>query len=275
MTHQIRHILASGPKLILPASAVASSLIAAATVLAPAVRAQAQADSHPPVFDVASIKPSAVPVGREGGNRFRIDHTPTSVTMSNVSVGDCVQWAYDVASFQIEAGHLSTDSYDILAKTDAPVPVSRLRMMLQNLLAARFKLELHRETKMLPVYELVAAKGASKLPAPNTGPPRPLVHAAESLPQVQNDSFLFSDVSMPEFARMLAQLRGIDLPVVDHTGIAGTFDIALKSAPAAAREADREALFAIVRDQLGLKLTPAKAPLEVLVIDHAEKPGAN
>ncbi len=240
---------------------------------APLVHAQPAAPAQ--AFEVASVKPAAIPVGPEGGNRSRIEHTPTTLTMLNVGLSDCVQWAYGVAFFQVSAAHLSTDSYDILAKAGASVPVGQLRMMLQDLLAKRFKLALHRETKMFPVYELVVAKGGPHLPAANAGASRSPVHAAESLPHIQNDSFLFADVSMAEFAQMLTQLRGIDLPVVDRTGITGTFDILLKSAPSAAREADSGALFAIIQEQLGLKLAPAKAPLEVVVIDHAEKPTEN
>jgi uncharacterized protein (TIGR03435 family) len=235
----------------------------------------AHAQPAAPAFEVASVKPAAIPVGREGGNRSRIEHTPTTLTMFNVDLSDCVQWAYGVAFFQVSAAHLTTDSYDILAKAGASVPVSQLRMMLQDLLATRFKLALHRETRMFPVYELVVAKGGPKLPAANAGTSRPVVRAAESLPRIQNDSFLFSDATLAEFAQMLAQLRGIDLPVVDRTGITGTFDIVLKSAPSAAREADSGALFAIIQEQLGLKLAPAKAPFEVVVIDHAEKPSEN
>jgi uncharacterized protein (TIGR03435 family) len=175
-----------------------------------------------PAFEVASVKPAATPVGFEGANRSRIEHTPTTLTMLNVALSDCVQWAYSVAFFQVSAAHLSTDRYDILAKAGASVPVGQLRMMLQDLLAKRFKLALHRGTKMLPVYELVVAKGRPNLHAADAGASRPLVHAAESLPRIQNDSFLFPDASMAEFAQMLTQLRGIDLPVVDRTGIPGT-----------------------------------------------------
>jgi uncharacterized protein (TIGR03435 family) len=195
--------------------------------------------------------------------------------MLNVALSDCLQWAYGVAFFQVSAAHLSTASYDILAKTGAPVAVSQLKMMLQNLLATRFKLTLHSEIKMLPVYELVVAKGGPRLPSANADASRLPVHVAESLPRIQNDSFLFSGVSMAEFAQVLTQLRGIDLPVVDHTGITGTFDIVLKSAPNATREADTGALFAIIQEQLGLRLASAKAPFEVLVIDHVEKPDEN
>jgi uncharacterized protein (TIGR03435 family) len=220
-------------------------------------------------FEVASIKPAVVPVGREGGNRSRIEHTPTSLTMLNIDLNECVQWAYGMASFQISDAHQSRDSYDVRAK-----PVSQLRIMLRDLLAKRFKLALHRETRMLPVYELVVAKGGPKLTGANANTPA-RVHAAESLPRIQNDSFLFSDASMGEFVQMLAQLRGIDLPLVDRTGIAGNFDIVLKSGPSLAREGDTAGLFALLPAQLGLKLVAAKAPIEVIVIDHSEKPSEN
>lgn len=237
--------------------------------------AQSPGDPHPLTFAVASIKPAAAAGNVEGGHRARIEHTPSSLTLWNVAITDCVQWAYDVAFFQLSGGHLGPVAYNIAAKTDAPASVGQLRTMLQNLLATRFKLTLHRESRMLPVYELVVAKGGPKLPAANAGGPQPAVHAAESLPRIRNDSFVFSDVSMAEFAQVLTQLRGIDLPVVDRTGIAGNFDIVLKSAPSATRDGDSDALFAIIQEQLGLRLAAAKAPIDVLVIDHVEKPSEN
>ena len=226
------------------------------------------------VFEAASIKP-AVQMSREGGNRSRIEHTPISLTMSNVTLSDCVQWAYGVAFFQISAVRLSADSYDIHAKAEAPMPVGQLRIMFRDLLAKRFKLALQREMKVLPAYELVVAKGGPKLPPANTGTSLPQVHAAESLPRIQDGSFAFRDVSMAEFGQMLAQLREIDLPVVDRTGINGTFNIILKSAAKPTADPDRPSLFAIVQEQLGLRLVPGKAQVEVLVIDHAEKPSEN
>lgn len=226
-------------------------------------------------FDVASIKIAVVPVGREGGNRSRIEHTPTSLTMLNVDLNRCVQWAYDVAPFQVSAAHENHGSYDIRAKSSASVSVGQLRTMLQDLLAKRFSLALHRETRMLPVYELVIAKGGPKLPPANTTTSAPRMRAAESLPRVQNDSFVFADASLPDFAQMFAQLRGVELPIVDRTGIKGNFDIVLKSAPSLAREGDAAGLFALLPEQLGLKLISAKAPIEVFVIDRSERPSEN
>jgi uncharacterized protein (TIGR03435 family) len=221
-------------------------------------------------FEVASIRPAAVAAGREGGNRARIEHTPNSLTMWNVGVAECVLWAYELQPFQISAEHVKPESYDILAKAGESVPVGQLRIMLRNLLADRFKLALHRETKNFPVWDLVVANGGPKL----TPSAASSVHAAESLPSIDGDSFVFAGVTMPEFAAMFAQLRGIG-PTVDRTGIAGSFDIRLKSAPEYTREADTAALMAILQEQTGLRLVSSKAPFEVMVIDHAEKPSEN
>ncbi len=225
----------------------------------------------PAEFDVASIKPAAIPAVREGGNRFRIEYSPKSLTMLNVGPIDCVQWAYGAAFFQIAGAGMKTDSYDILAKTGVPVPVGQLKVMLRELLAKRFKLAIHRETRMLPVYELVVAKGGPRLPTARAGTSVPPVHAAESLPRIRDGSFVFEETSMTEFAEKLSQLRGIDLPVVDHTGIQGVFDITLKSAASAILQPDGPSLFTIVQEQLGLRLVSTKAPMEMLVIDHLEK----
>jgi len=226
---------------LLPAIAAAAVLAAPAFLgcaIAPFLRAQQR-----PAFAVASIKPAARRLGTEGGNRSRISYTPESLTMLNISVSECVQWAYNVG--------------------------------LRDLLARRFQLVLRREPKMRPVYELTVAKGGPKLPPPKDAAALPSDHANESLPLVRGDGFLFLNVSMADFAAKLSLLQGMDLPVIDRTGIPGTFDILLKSAAAAAKDADTPLLFSLVRDQLGLRLAAAKAPLEMLVIDHFEKPSAN
>jgi len=225
-----------------------------------------------PSFDVASIKPAAIEIGREGGNRSRIEHTPTSLSMFNVSLADCVQWAYGLPRFRVADPHPLPGSYNILAKTTDAVPLERLKLMLQDLLAKRFHAEIHRESRSLPVYELVAVKGGSRLaPRKETS----AVVRAESLPRVVGDAFVFADVTLPHFGEMFSQLRGIELPVIDRTGIEGSYDIVLKGAPAAAREGDTAALFVIVQQQTGLKLNAAKAPFEVIVIDRAKRPSEN
>jgi uncharacterized protein (TIGR03435 family) len=225
-------------------------------------------------FEVASIKPAAMwKTGGEGSGRSRIEYSRDSLTMRNVDLKECVQWAYGVEYYQIPAPNaLDGTSYYILAKAAGAVPVSQLRLMLQQLLADRFKLTLHHETKPLPVYALTVAKGGPKLPAKNDV----VDHAMESLPRVQDGSFLFPEASMTEFATKLSLLRGMDRPVVDQTGITGFFDIVLKGAADAVRNPEGGAsLFTLVQEQLGLKLVTTKAPVEIVVIDHAEKPSEN
>jgi uncharacterized protein (TIGR03435 family) len=193
--------------------------------------------------------------------------------MRNVDLKECVQWAYRIEYYQIpQPNSLDGKGYDILAKAAGRVPVSQLRLMVQQLLAERFKLALHRETKMLPVYALTVTKGGPKLPPANTDA---VSHAIESLPRVQDGSFVFADTTMADFAAKLSLLRGVDRPVVDNTRITGFFDIVLKGAAAAIRQEDGPSLFTLIQEQLRMKLVATKAPVEIVVIDHAEKPSEN
>jgi uncharacterized protein (TIGR03435 family) len=228
--------------------------------------------AHAASFEVASIKPAAVSkTGGEGSGRARIEYTPDSLTMRNVGLKQCLQWAYRVEYFQIPAS-LDETGYDILAKAADPVPVSQLRLMLQQLLADRFKLAIHRETKAIAVYELTIAKGGPRLPEPRAADDH---HVTENLPRVRNGSFVFEDSSIAEFAAKLSMLRGMDRPVIDKTGITGYYDIGFKGAAAAIRQPDGPSLFTLIQEALGLKLVGAKDPMEVIVVDHAEKPTEN
>jgi uncharacterized protein (TIGR03435 family) len=92
---------------------------------------------------------------------------------------------------------------------------------------------------------------------------------------VVDGGFVFSNVTMGEFAQQLTELRGIDLPVVDRTGIQGVYDINLKSAAKAILDPQGPSLLTLIQEQLGLKLVSAKDPVEVVVVDHAETPSAN
>jgi uncharacterized protein (TIGR03435 family) len=229
---------------------------------------------QPVTFEAASIKPSSTTV-YEGGLRSKVEYTPIRLTMSNVDLSDCITWAYQVKEDQISGGsEISGDRYDIIATSASPVPVTDLRIMLQTLLASRFQLTLHRETQLLPVYELTVAKRGPKLPPPKSDDQLVSHHSTESLPRVDNGSFVFSDTSLPEFAQKLSLLRGVERPVLDRTGISGYYDITLKGAATAVRQ-DDGTLFGLLEDQLGLKLTATKQPVEVLVIAHAGKPAPN
>jgi uncharacterized protein (TIGR03435 family) len=239
--------------------------------------AQSLAGSHAATFEVASIRPnSASKAGGEGSYRSKIEFAADRLTMRNVDLSECIQWAYGIPFYRISGlNSLKTERYDIFAKAEGPVPLSQLEAMLQDLLAKRFSLTLHRETKMLGVYELVPAKGGPKLPAPKAEGEILGAHSSESLPRVSDGNFVFQDTSMTEFAEKLSQLRDIDRPVVDRTGVKGVFDITLKGAATAMLQPDGPSLFTLVQEQLGLKLVSAKAPIEVLVVEHAEEPSVN
>jgi uncharacterized protein (TIGR03435 family) len=115
---------------------------------------------------------------------------------------------------------------------------------------------------------LVTSKGGPKLPPPKAGT---VTHSAESLPRVENGSFVFVDTTMAEFAAKLSLLRGVERPVVDHTGIAGVYDITLKRVAEAIRRDDDTPISTFLQEQLGLKLVAAKAPMEVLIVDRIGK----
>jgi uncharacterized protein (TIGR03435 family) len=178
--------------------------------------------------------------------------------------------------------------------------------MLQTLLADRFKLALHRETRELPVYDLTAAKSGLKLPPPKdvdcvSFPPGTTPHYVPGkvdcgyVPLLMESTGLRMQGSKVHMADLIRELEvALGRPVLDKTGFTGEFDLHLSFTPddalmglpghgrsdeagGARLPAGRDVtnLFAALEDQLGLKLTPAKGPVEVLVIDHAERPAAN
>ena len=192
--------------------------------------------------------------------------------MRNVSLRSCIQWAYRVRGYQISApGWLTSERYDIVAKTPSPAADEQLRVMLQTLLADRFRLALRRETKDLPVYWLVAGNGGPKLRAADG--------EGSSSMRPAGGGLVFRNFSMPELAdRLSARPFSVDRPVLDKTGINGLFDFTMKLADNDAElkrtleGMERGASdFALFLGQIGLKLQPRKGPVEILVIDHAEK----
>lgn len=228
-------------------------------------------------FEVASIRRSEIwKSGAEGGSRSRFEYSPGGIRLLNVDLSDCLQWAYDVRFYQI-AGRksLNAERYDIVAKVENRASLNQLRLMMQDLLASRFQVRLHREMRTLPVYELVTTKSGPKLPARKTDDSASPSHSQESLPRVENGDFIFPNTTIVEFADKLSQLRGIDRPVLDRTGIQGTFDITLKSGAAALIDPNGPSLLTLLQEQLGLKLAAAKAPVDTLVIDRAEPPSQN
>jgi uncharacterized protein (TIGR03435 family) len=171
-----------------------------------------------------------------------------------------------------------------------------MQPLLQSMLADRFKLLLHRETRDLPVWKLVAAKGGSKLVAAKEGtcdsfdpknPPPPQPGGA--LPRTCGATSMGRNLlqaiglSLPDLAADLSELLG--RPVVDKTGLTGRFDvhlefapddaIALGAQPSPAADLSRPSIFTALQQQLGLRLELSKGPVGVVVVDHVERPSRN
>jgi uncharacterized protein (TIGR03435 family) len=147
-----------------------------------------------------------------------------------------------------------------------PARTERTRVALQALLAERFQLAVHRETKTMPAYVLVVAKSGFKL--------KETKDDGRGMDMSANHGKLtFHKVSMESFARNLA--GNLNSPVVDMTGIKGVFDLTLEWAQDEAEPGSGPSIFSALQEQLGLKLETQKAPVEMLVIDRIEKPSEN
>jgi uncharacterized protein (TIGR03435 family) len=230
-----------------------------------------------PTFEVASVKANLIGDARENRMREHTDVAPGSLNMRNVSLGSCVQWAYRLSEFQISGpGWLETERFDIVAKASGPVPEDQLRLMLQELLADRFKLAVHRETKTLSVYVLGVGKNGPKF------------HHSEGEGEGSMDSpanskvvGVFKKYSMQDLASLLSRQKMVNGLVLDETELTGRFDFTLDFTSYVPKDpkdlknfkADdaMSAIFSAVQEQLGLKLEAKKRPASILVIDHAER----
>lgn len=237
---------------------------------------KAQTSQNRPQFEVASIRPASVDApGGEGSTRSQIQPAPDGLTLRNIDLDEMIEWAYSLQHNQLAIpGLLHNRRYDIRARAAGPASEKEIHLMLQDLLANRFKLKVHHEQKLTSVYELVVARGGPKLPD-DKSEKLPASYPRETFPRVVDGSFVFTNTSMPDFAQQLTELRGIDLPVIDRTGIRGVYDITLKSAADAVRDPNGPSLLTLIREQLGLKLVSAKDPIDVIMIDHVEEPTAN
>jgi uncharacterized protein (TIGR03435 family) len=238
--------------------------IAIPLVIAPHLRAQSQ--DMAPTFEAASIKPT-----RMTGQGASIDRHPGMLVMKNVMLQDCIREAYGVTDSQIAGQNLlSPDRYDIVAKVPPGVTTNQHPAMLQALLAERFKLAVHHGTREMPVYLLVVAKNGPKIQAVEAGD-----HGG-----IESHSGYMSAkaITMSRLATFLSSARAqLEHAVVDHTGLSGTFTFKLEWTPDDKQGADTQgpSLPTALQEQLGLKLETGKAPMEILVIDHAEKPSEN
>jgi uncharacterized protein (TIGR03435 family) len=269
-----------------------------------AVAPSARAQSSRPQFEVTSVKPSAP------GQQGLMEMQPNGRFVAYAATVRNLTTAYRMRNFQVVGGPgwIDTDRYDIEARAeegsispatgfpDPNVP-GPIEIRIQSLLENRFQLQVHRETRELPVYELLVAKGGSKMKLSDdqtvqlraSGDPPPPERAG-SLPRgsMRAGRGNLETNALP-FTNFVSALSGITgRKVVDKTGLIGFYDIKLQWTPdpvpadaAAPRpevppvDSNGPSLFTAIQEQLGLKLESAKGPVEVLVIDSVSKPTEN
>jgi uncharacterized protein (TIGR03435 family) len=250
---------------------------------APATPPKMMAADADPSFEVATIKPnnSAVPIMQDlriDGRRF---------VTRNSSLGDLIAFAYRVQVKQIVGAPdwLNQDRYDLTGVPggqDTP-SMTQVGVMVQRLLEDRFKLKFHHETREMPAYVLTVAKNGPKLTPPASPGPLPTIGFR---PAPNGLTLLDLNGTLSAFASVL-QIMVLDRPVVDQTGIAGRFDVQVtftpddyefkgqRMVPPMDPASAAPSLFDAVQQQLGLKLSTQKAQVDVISIDHVEKPSPN
>jgi uncharacterized protein (TIGR03435 family) len=216
-----------------------------------------------PAFDAVSIKPNLSGDGGSSSNSHNGVFTGT-----NVSLKQLITSAYRMLPYQISGPEwLASQKFDVAAKPPSGTKDEDLPFMMRAMLEDRFKLAAHRDSKVFPVYGLVIAKGGARI--------KPVEDAGGHSTNSRNGTLKAERVSMTGLAAFLA--RQMDRPVVDMTELPGVFTFTLNWTPDDANS-DKPAgtetyppLLTALQEQLGLKLEPKKAPLEILVVDRIEK----
>jgi len=221
-----------------------------------------------PAFEVASVR-----AGQPG--RESIEFGPASLTMRNTRLSGLIRWAYGVQDVQVVGPDWLQDAwFEVFAKSAGEAPVGELREMLRNLLAERFKLDVHRDHKEMTALVLSVSKNGHKLVAVD----------AEGSPSFQTGKLNLTGrgATIGQMCDFIA--RELHDPVIDQTGLAGRYNYFLDIEPYFTEESRKDAganggkppdahaiIAAAMQKELGLKVESKKVPVEVIVVDHVEK----
>jgi uncharacterized protein (TIGR03435 family) len=258
----------------------------AAVALTASLLGQSSAQPRAPLaFDVVSVKPNTS--GEVGGTSRA---QPGRYQGNNVTLKRVITLAYrPVQEFVGGPDWINTAHFDIEASSDKSPNPDQMLEMLRTMLADRFKLVVHKELKESPVYALTLARRDGRLgsrlkqsdtecPLPGSLPPAPSPQTAGPRCGFRLGNGVLSGQGAT-MARLASELSFVGRQVIDRTVLAGAFDVDLEwtpDPPGAAPSPDAgPSIFTAILEQLGLKLEPATAPLEVVVIDSAEQPSAN
>lgn len=244
--------------------AVLAILLCAAPILAQ------QTPSAQPAFEVASIR-------IDGPDVHMSSLSPRGAlvySVKGVSLSTLIARAYGVHADQLEGlpGWNATTRYTVTAKPagDTPLPEEQFKLALQQLLAQRFHLAVHRTVKQVSGFALVVAKDKPK----NLEPGQPGLSYSDGI-QVDRDGFRVYSITMERFCSDALSIL-MKTPVVDATHIPGNFKIKLQYNVNDTPDSPYPTIYTALEEQLGLKLVPRKVPVDTVVIDHLDRePTAN
>jgi uncharacterized protein (TIGR03435 family) len=242
--------------------------------------AQSAQSSQPSIaFEAASVRPSAANFGYVLFER----NNPGYFTVRNITVRELIRWAYLARPYSVVDGPdwIDRDRFDVVAVAQGRKTFDNFEMV-RTLLANRFALRVRREMREMPAYALERARGDGRL-----GPGlRPVtvdcVQQGSSRPSpcgFRSGRGALQATAIMWSAELFS--ASLDRPLVDRSGLSGQFDIDLKwtnevpTIPGAGTADDRVTLFTALREQLGLKLEPIKAPIDVIVVEGIERPTQN
>jgi uncharacterized protein (TIGR03435 family) len=260
-------------------------------------QSQTQATAAAPTleFEVATVKPNKSDIAPAALT------TDDGIDMRNIPLGILLGVAFGMSSDRITGGpDWLNDRYDVSAKMDPDVadalkklnPLDRRAArlhMFQALLTDRFKMVYHRDTKELPVFFLVVAKGGPKLQEGKPADASPDVAGSTGTGTLQfGQNGLMTFKAMPLSSLLLVLSQQVGRTVLDKTGLNGRYDFTWnfnqsaapgggRGGPAGAAPSDSEpaSIFTVLQEELGLKLDSGKGPVEIIVIDHIEQPSGN
>jgi uncharacterized protein (TIGR03435 family) len=229
------------------------------------VAAQAPQPGDAVAFDVTSVK-----LNKSGSQSSGMHTGNGNLIANNISVRELIWTAYRLQDFQLVSvpGWVESDRFDVAARSEGRSTPDQFREKLQRLLADRFKLTAHRETRQSGVYNLVLAKRDRKI---GDGIRRSVCEPGKCDGTNTNNLVLRGDgITLDRFAEWLSQR--VSRVVHNKTNLDGAYDIDLAWSNDPAVDPSHPSLLTALQEQLGLKLESTKGPVDVLVIDHVEQP---
>jgi uncharacterized protein (TIGR03435 family) len=230
---------------------------------APALQA-ADAPTRPPVFEAASIKTGA------SGSAWKIRTTPGTLIMENVPLPASIRWAYQIRDYQLRAPAWLDDArYAIVARTSAPAAPAEMKALFQRLLTERFGFKAHFEEQMQQGYAMLVDKSGSKM--------RESASSAPPALRMNGFTFVGQNMTVNGLCDMISR-QIVRAPVLDATDLQGKYDFSVNLLAYAGEAAislpvgDMVGMLnKVLQKKLGLRLQARKVPVQVLVVDRAEK----